>query len=89
MDQAMRAYCGTDCESCEWRERTNCGGCKACGGDMFWGTCEAAKCAIEQGHTHCGGCDQLPCTKLKALYDDPEHGDNGERLQNLKDWMKE
>lgn len=86
MDKEMMAYCGTYCEECEWKERVNCKGCKANQGNMFWGECDKAKCCIEKHFEHCGECAQMPCDNLSALFADPEHGDNGSRLINLKNW---
>jgi len=53
---------------------------------MFWGECLVAKCSLEKGYNHCGECSELPCDKLQSAFDDSEHGDNGERLINLKAW---
>ncbi|MDF2672291.1 MAG: hypothetical protein K0R09_556, partial [Clostridiales bacterium] len=53
---------------------------------MFWGECGVAKCSIEKGYNHCGHCSKVPCELLQGAFDDPEHGDNGERLANLKAW---
>ena len=33
-------------------------------------------------------CPDLPCTELQQAFDNPEHGDHGERLANLKNWAK-
>ena len=41
---------------------------------------------MEKGLNHCGECLNMPCQKLRELFDDPEHGDNGARLRNLKNW---
>jgi hypothetical protein len=49
---------------------------------MFWGVCNVANCAIARGHPHCGLCPEVPCATLQGFFDDPEHGDNGERLAN-------
>lgn len=88
MDKEMIAYCGTYCGICEWKDKVNCKGCKANGGKMFWGECDKAKCCIEKGFEHCGECSDLPCQKIIALINDPEHGDNGTdvRLSNLRNW---
>lgn len=86
MDQAMMAKCGTYCGTCSWKEPCNCSGCKACQGQLFWGTCDKAICCIERGYEHCGFCPDMPCQKLMDLFNDPEHGDNGARLRNLKNW---
>lgn len=53
---------------------------------MFWGECDKAKCCIAKELEHCGQCAEMPCEKLKDLFGDPEHGDKGVRLRNLKNW---
>lgn len=42
--------------------------------------------ALKKGFKHCGQCTEMPCTKLKLLFGDPEHGDGGARLHNLQNW---
>lgn len=86
MKKEMMAYCGTYCETCEWKEKTGCKGCKTQEARMFWGTCKVASCAIARNIAHCGECGELPCALLREAFDNPEHGDNGERLANLKNW---
>ena len=86
MDKNMIAMCGTYCGVCEWRESTGCLGCKTCASKMFWGECDKAKCCIKRGYEHCGFCPDAPCEKLLSLFADPEHGDNGARMTNLKNW---
>lgn len=86
MDKSMIAYCGTYCGVCEWKEKVGCKGCKASNGDMFWGECDKAKCCIAKGYEHCGQCAEMPCDKLKMLFEDSEHGDKGVRIQNLQNW---
>lgn len=83
----MIGMCGAYCGICEWREKTNCPGCQACQSTVFWGKCSIAECSINKGYTHCGYCADLPCDKLQDIFDDKEHGDNGERLINLKNWV--
>lgn len=87
MDKAMIAYCGNYCGSCAWRESAGCPGCKATGGKPFWGECDKASCCMEKKYEHCGGCPQLPCQKLLDFFGDEEHGDDGVRLRNLKNWQ--
>ena len=86
MKSEMMAYCGTYCETCDWKEKTNCKGCKKQDSNMFWGKCKIAACAIEKNLNHCGECKELPCQKLKDAFNNTEHGDNGERLKNLLNW---
>lgn len=33
-------------------------------------------------------CSSLPRPTVQRVFDNPEHGDNGERLANLKAWAK-
>jgi hypothetical protein len=86
MEKELMGMCGTYCAECEWKEPTNCPGCQKSQSQMFWGQCGVAKCAIEKKHHHCGHCSALPCQPLQEAFDNPEHGDNGERLTNLKSW---
>jgi len=36
MDKTMIGMCGAYCGICEWRPKTDCPGCQAAKGDMFW-----------------------------------------------------
>jgi len=84
----MIAVCGAYCGTCEWRPKTNCPGCLAAKGKMFWGVCGIARCAMAKGIAHCGLCPDMPCKELQNLSADPMHGDNGERLANLRAWAR-
>ncbi len=86
MDRKMIGMCGAYCGVCEWKEKTNCPGCQQSKGQMFWGACAVAECAISKGLRHCGLCSDLPCATLQDYFNHPEHGDNGERLANLRSW---
>jgi hypothetical protein len=86
MDRELIARCGAYCGDCEWKEKMNCPGCQGAKGNMFWGECRVARCSIGKGIEHCGFCSGLPCDVLQEAFDHPEHGDNGERLSNLKAW---
>lgn len=88
MSKDMMAYCGTYCSTCDWKEKMNCQGCKAHASEVFWGKCSMASCAMERELNHCGECGELPCEQLKSAYKDPEHGDHGERLTNLRMWAE-
>ena len=88
MDRALMGRCGAYCGACEWKEKTNCLGCQMAEGNMFWGECQVARCSIEKGIDHCGLCPDLPCSTLQEAFDHPEHGDNGERLANLRAWAR-
>ncbi len=88
MDNSQIGMCGAYCGVCDWKEKTGCKGCQTHKGDMFYGTCDVAKCCTSKGYLHCGVCPELPCEKLEAAFNNPEHGDNGERLANLKLWAE-
>ncbi len=88
MDKEQIGMCGAYCGICEWKEKTNCLGCQKCKGEMFYGECSVAKCCYDKEYLHCGFCPDLPCTALQQAFDHPEHGDNGERLANLRNWAK-
>jgi len=57
-------------------------------GILFWGECLISICSIEKGIDHCGLCSSLPCDILQEAFAHPEHGDNGERLANLRAWAR-
>jgi hypothetical protein len=78
------AYCGLDCNNCEYKEKCNCKGCKATCGNPFHGECTLAKCAIEHKVEHCGLCPSFPCDLLKSFSYDKEHGENGGRIRTLE-----
>ena len=86
MDRSLTAYCGSYCGTCVWKDKIDCKGCKANEGKMFWGECDIAKCCIGKRYIHCGECPFVPCERLRAAFDDPEHGDDGARLRNLLNW---
>lgn len=88
MDTQMIGMCGAYCAFCDWKDRMDCPGCQTCAGKPFWGDCAVAQCALKGGHTHCGTCHDLPCPQLQDAFNHPEHGDNGERLLNLKNWAQ-
>ena len=86
MDRRMMGMCGAYCGVCPAKESGDCPGCQTARSNMFWGRCRVAKCAIKKGFLHCGLCPDLPCEALLEYFNDPEHGDYGERLINLKAW---
>ena len=77
-------YCGLDCESCDWRAKTDCSGCQAAEGKMFWGECRVATCCIARGLAHCGKCAEFPCDVLNEFAYSAEHGDKGQRIERLR-----
>lgn len=81
--------CGLSCADCTYREQTGCGGCVATMGNPFHGACGLAACCQGKGHAHCGACEAFPCELLIAFTNDPEHGDNGARVENLRNWVQD
>ena len=88
VDKEQIGMCGAYWGVCDWKEETDCQGCQFHKGQMFWGACAVAECCSGKGLLHCGFCPDLPCGALQQAFDHPEHGDNGERLANLKAWAK-
>lgn len=86
MTDTFMGRCGIDCETCSLREESGCPGCTATEGKPFWGECSLAKCCIVKNHEHCGGCNDFPCNLLHKFSYDPEHGDNGKSISNLREW---
>jgi hypothetical protein len=80
--------CGAYCGACDWRERTGCPGCQPAASAVFWGECRIAACTLGRGVVHCGLCPEVPCALLREAFADPEHGDRGERLANLRAWAR-
>ena len=84
--EIVKGKCGTDCNTCRFKEKFNCGGCAEQKGKIFWGECDIYKCAAEKNFKHCGECPELPC---KSLMDFIENRHNPNRLANLNVWKNE
>ena len=86
MGTTFDTYCGLSCETCEFKEAMNCGGCIATEGKPFHGKCDVAECSKSRGRRFCGECPDFPCETLKGYSYDPEHGDAepGARIENCK-----
>lgn len=80
----ITTYCGLDCDTCDFKEPCNCGGCVATQGKPFHGHCDVAVCAVAKGKAFCGECENFPCDTLKRYSFDPEHGDNGARIERCR-----
>lgn len=87
----MRGYsiCGINCDTCIYVDELKCIGCRESKGNMSYGTCEVAKCALTKKLNHCGECIIFPCDLLKSYSYDKVQGDNGERICNLEKLSKE
>ena len=82
----IKGKCGTDCNTCGFREQFGCQGCDKMGGEIFWGSCDIYRCATDRGCAHCGKCPQLPCAELREFI---ANGHNPNRLSNLNKWKDE
>ncbi len=85
----IESYCGIECSKCDYREQCGCKGCKASDGNMFYGECKVAKCAIGKQRRFCGECAEFPCELLKSMSYDKEQGDNGARIENCSRMKEE
>lgn len=94
--KAEISVCGCNCPACDYFRKTECQGCNAIEGKVWWASYVSAKvCPIytcvrdEKGLDHCGMCSQMPCDLWRKLKDpsftDEQHeaGIN-ERVENLK-----
>jgi hypothetical protein len=80
------SYCGLDCENCAVREEVLCEGCKDSETTYWGGICEIKECAVKlQKVPHCGLCKKFPCDLLLDISFDPDTGDDGERIERLKE----
>jgi hypothetical protein len=76
--------CGLICSDCDYREKFNCPTCHESNENPFWGECKVAKCSISRNLNNCSECEDFACELLTEFAFDKEHGDNGERIENLK-----
>ena len=82
----VESKCGIICSKCAYKKQFGCPGCIKAQGKMFWGECRVAKCCIAKELEHCGKCTDFVCAILTEMSFDKEHGDNGQRIENLKKW---
>lgn len=67
-------YCGKDCETCEYREKLQCKGCKKGPGRELYGDCEVASCCRDNSHNQCAecisrsGCEKYNSAARKAYF---------------------
>lgn len=85
----IESRCGILCAQCALRETAGCKGCTNMD-KPFWGErCPIKSCCEEKPHAHCGQCPDFPCRQLTEYAYDPEHGDNGLRLEQCEKWREE
>lgn len=85
MADVIDSYCGLKCFDCEYRASHNCGGCIASSGNPFHGKCEIVECAKSKKKRFCGECEKFPCDIITRYSNDPEHGDDGARIDRCKE----
>ena len=84
----IESRCGILCSQCGFRESMGCKGCVNIT-EPFHGRCPVKSCCEEKAHTHCGQCADFSCKQLTVYAYDPEHGDNGLRLERCREWKAE
>lgn len=84
----IESRCGTLCETCSFQKTTGCKGCVNIE-NPFWGNCPLKSCCEGKKYAHCGECPAFACQTLTEFAYDPEHGDNGLRLDQCKKWREE
>ncbi|MBN1618609.1 DUF3795 domain-containing protein [Candidatus Dojkabacteria bacterium] len=67
---------------------SKCPTCHNSNGCPFWGKCEVAMCSINKKLNDCSECGDFPCELLKKYAYDKEQGDNGKRIDNLRELKK-
>ncbi|MFO7698727.1 MAG: DUF3795 domain-containing protein [Anaerolineae bacterium] len=77
---------GILCSACDYRERTNCGGCTLIGKPVWGDECPVKSCCESRGLEHCGLCEAFPCDVLTRFAYDPEQGDDGRRIEPYRRW---
>lgn len=86
MSEKIDTYCGLSCETCEYKEKFNCGGCVATEGNPFHGSCRVAECVKARNIRFCGECADFACDLLKEFSNDEVNGDKpkGARIERCK-----
>jgi hypothetical protein len=87
-EYAIDTRCGLICATCTFKEKFNCGGCIKTDGHPFHGDCAVAVCCQNKGFLFCGLCPDFPCQLLHDYSYDPDHGDNGARIEQCRRWAK-
>lgn len=82
----IESRCGLLCNKCEYKEQVNCKGCLNID-KPFWGeVCPVKSCCENKEYEHCGMCLEFPCTLLLQFSYDEKQGDNGQRIEQCKQW---
>ena len=83
----IESRCGLLCSAFNCKEQFGFD-CKGCAQEKTipWGTCAVKVCCEEKKLDHCGLCGEFPCTQLHDFSFDKEHGDNGARIEQCRQW---
>ncbi|MCL2401810.1 MAG: DUF3795 domain-containing protein [Oscillospiraceae bacterium] len=85
----IKSRCGTICDISICKEifGVDCAGCLNIE-HPHWGACSFKICCESKQLNHCGECENFPCEEQKKYAYDKEHGDNGARIAQCKEWAK-
>jgi len=85
----IKSRCGIVCAPVKCKEAfgVDCAGCVNIE-QPFHGKCSVKMCCESKGLGHCGLCVEFPCALLDSFAYDKEHGDNGARIEQCKEWAK-
>jgi len=81
--------CGLACGECGYGKETGCVGCVDMEAPPWGEACPVKDCCEKTGLEHCGLCDGFPCALLNSFAYHEEQGDDGQRLENLREWRKQ
>jgi len=88
----IESRCGLLCSECKFQEEAGCRGCVNID-KPFWtefsgcANCSVKACCEGKSHEHCGECAEFPCGMLNEFAFDKEHGDNGRRIEQCREWL--
>lgn len=84
----VESRCGLLCSQCAYREQMGCPGCAQIS-KPFWGeSCPVKSCCEGKEQAHCGECGSFSCELLHQFAYDEKQGDNGQRIEQCKEWSK-
>jgi len=87
MNNVIQSLCGLLCVELPCRKQFNCAGCVNIA-TPAWGSCKIKSCCEAKNLPHCGQCPEFPCRQLKEFSYDKEHGDNGKRIEQIREWNR-
>lgn len=84
----IESRCGIVCSECEFLKKKICTNWCTKIDKPFHGECPVKKCCENKNLEFCGQCDEFPCELLNSFAYDKEHGDEGLRIKNCRDWCR-